>query len=204
MTTGNDTGKKNRSGWRANYFAILLLVLGLTAAAFSPAPLRAQDPEQHQREQSCRSFVQEFYNWYLARSAADQKSRKAGPAGSAVLRSRPQVLGPDLAQLLRADNEAQAKAHELVGLDFDPFFNSQDPSSKFVVESVHVNDGHCQAVVNGIEQGTKQERVVPELMGAGQGWVFVNFHYGKSESSGESNLIGVLKDLAAERRKHRR
>jgi hypothetical protein len=148
--------------------------------------------------------VQQFYNWYLSRVELHLKSRLAGPPSKDVLRFRPQVLSAELAQSLKEDIEAQARAHELVGLDFDPFLNSQDASSKYEVASVRMRNSRCKAVVNGIEGGKKQEQVVPELTASGATWVFVNFHYGKSEFSQDENLVRTLKLLSDERMKPRK
>jgi hypothetical protein len=90
-------------------------------------------------------------------------------------------------------------------LDFDPFFNSQDPSSRFEVERVTMKDVHCHAVVNGIEQGEKRDRVVPELVEARGKWVFVNFHYrfnfGDGKPPEDDDLVSMLKPLSEDRRK---
>jgi hypothetical protein len=153
-------------------------------------------------EPSCRDFVQQFYDWYVSRVELHLRSRLAGPPSNDVLRFRPQALSAELLQLLKDDIAAQAKVKdELVGLDFDPFLNSQDVISKFEVASVRVKDGRCNAVVNGIEGGKKQELVMPELTASGGTWVFINFHYGKSEFSQDENLLSTLKQLRDERKK---
>ncbi len=153
-------------------------------------------------EPSCREFVQQFYDWYVSRAELHLKSRLAGPPSNDVLQFRPQSLSAELAQALKEDIEAQAKVKDdLVGLDFDPFLNSQDVISKFEVAGVRVKDGRCNAVVNGIEGGKKQELVMPELTASGGTWVFVNFHYGKSEFSQDENLLSTLKLLSDERKK---
>ncbi len=103
--------------------------------------------------------------------------------------------------MLVADDIAQSKAHEIVGLDFDPILFSQDPSSKFVVEKVSAAGGSCNADVVGIERGVREERLTPELIRSSGRWIFVNFHYqyktnGKLENS---DLVGILKDLQMQR-----
>jgi hypothetical protein len=152
-------------------------------------------------ERSCQKFVQEFYDWYVARDVQYEKSREVRTTSDYVLQLRPHVLSAELLRLLKDDSEAQSKANEIVGLDFDPFFDSQDPSPKFEVESVSVMNDRCDAVVNGIREGEKQERVMPELVAAGQSWVFVNFHYGKSKFSEDENLLSTLKFLSNDRKK---
>jgi hypothetical protein len=180
------------------FFCSIVLAVPATPA------LLAQNADQAKNEQSCRGFVQQFYNWYVSREILDEKMRADHPVSDDVLLLRPQVLDPILLQLLKEDSAAQARAvGEIDGLDFDPFLNSQDPSSKFVVESVALTGGHCLAAVNGIEQGKKRERVVAELVPTGKTWVFVNFHYGKSNYLEDENLIRSLNMLREERKKAR-
>lgn len=153
---------------------------------------------QSKEELSCQAFVQEFYDWYISRDVQYEKSRKVRTTSDYVLQFRPDVLSPELRRLLKDDSEAQSKANEIVGLDFDPFFNSQDPSPKFEVESVSVMNDRCDAVVNGIREGEKQERIMPELVATGHTWVFLNFHY-ESKSPQDENLVSLLKMLRVER-----
>jgi hypothetical protein len=156
---------------------------------------------QARNEQSCRQFVGDFYNWYLAPDPSNGRPKAGDRAWSDVLRLRPDALSPELLSLLKDDLAAsQASRDEIVGLDWDPFLASQDPSSTFSVESVSVRDDHCDAWVNGIEGGKKQESVGPELIRNGQSWVFVNFHY-KGQSPEDENLVSTLKVLRDERKK---
>jgi Protein of unknown function (DUF3828) len=203
---GFGRGIRRRAGFsHDNRRRVLAGFLGVVLAFSGVSCLRAQDANQRRNEQSCRDFVQQFYNWYLSRVELHLKSRLAGPPSKDVLRFRPQVLSTELAQALKVDIEAQAKVKDdLVGLDFDPFLNSQDTSSKYEVASVRIRNGQCNAVVNGIEGGKKQEQVMPELTASGAAWVFVNFHYGKSEFSQDENLVRTLKLLSDERRKARK
>jgi len=104
--------------------------------------------------------------------------------------------------MLVADDEAQSHSNEIVGLDFDPILNSQDPSPKFIVKNASSRDGHCNATVVGINQGVEEEHVTPELVLAGGRWVLVNFRYeswvaGKLKKSGD--LLQALKYWANER-----
>lgn len=177
-----------------------MLVAILTVAMIPSA--HAQDAQK--QEQSCKDFVQGFYNWYLGRSAVNAKSQTAGPAWDDVVRLRPQAFTPELLTLLKADLAASEANHDdIVGLDWDPFLATQDPSTNFVVASAVVNNGRCNAVVNGIAHGKKRETVMPELSPSGAAWVFVNFHYkiDKTQSPADENLIATLKLLADERKK---
>jgi hypothetical protein len=58
------------------------------------------------------------------------KSLKDGTdtAWNLAIKTKSSVFSPQLALALKEDSAAQAKAEgEIVGLDFDPFLNSQDP-----------------------------------------------------------------------------
>lgn len=149
---------------------------------------------------SCRKFVQNFYDWYAAMDARNEKTNEARTTTDIALRLRPGVFDEKLVGLLRADSEAQAKADELVGLDFDPFFNSQDPSPHFEVASAAYSNGACDATVYGMRDGRKQEQVYPRLKRVGDTWKFVDFFYEKGPSSHDQDLLSILKDLATARK----
>ena len=168
----------------------LALVAGSLAVA---GTARAQAPNKD--EASCRAFTQRFYDWYVALDAQNDKTHEARTAMDVALRLRPELFDHELLRMLTEDSAAQAKAHGIVGLDFDAFFYSQDPSPKFEARRAVVMNGHCRVLVRGVEQGTLQERVEPELVPRGGNWVFVNFHYPGSD------LITILKSLAADRSK---
>jgi hypothetical protein len=142
------------------------------------------------------AFVQEFYDWYTP-IAASEKYRL-----TVSLSAKRLSFAPELWKMLVADDTAQSKADEIVGLDFDPILNTQDPSSRFIVKGAKVENGRCNADVVGINQGAEDEHVMPELVLTNGHWVFVNFHYqswvaGKLRKSGD--LMQALKDWASER-----
>ena len=164
-----------------------VIAAGSVASSGQAIPQIAAEPDKN----SCRIFVQEFYDWYTPISISDKDRLTVS------LRARRLSFEPGLWKMLVADDEAQSKANEIVGLDFDPILNSQDPSSKFIVESVSVKDGRCKAAVVGVEHGFHEEHVVPELLLSNGRWVFLNFHY-QNEVAGKltnSDLVQVLKEL---------
>jgi len=170
-------------------YAFIVLFLAISATPM----LRSQTPSRD--ETSCRLFVQRFYDWYLALDARHEKTSDARTTMDDALRLRPDWFDGSLLRLLKEDSAAQAKANEIVGLDFDPFFFSQDPSSKFEARRATIKDGHCRVAVVGVEQGAVGERVEPELVFRNGRWVIVNFHYSGSD------LIHILKTLREERDK---
>jgi hypothetical protein len=90
-----------------------------------PFGVHAQVQRVQPTPESVRGFVQGFYDWYVPK-ALDHKIFRAWDL---ALKTKSSVFSPELAQALREDSAAQDKAEkgELVGLDFDPFLNSQDP-----------------------------------------------------------------------------
>lgn len=79
-------------------------------------------------EQSCKKFVQEFYDWYTAPATMDKKHPDRSLYMDDVLEYKPQLLDKGLFALLKTDRDCVAKEQGICDLDFDPFFGSQDPS----------------------------------------------------------------------------
>ncbi len=95
--------------------SIAVLLLGSATAVAEPSPTAKQEAQK---------FVQGFYDWYL-----NQKT----PFEMAV-KEKKSDFDPTLLKLLKEDLEASAKSPgEIVGLDFEPFLNTQDPGEKYVV-----------------------------------------------------------------------
>jgi hypothetical protein len=147
---------------------------------------------------SCKAYLQEFYNWYAVRSDYDVKHRVPAPPSNDVLTMRPQALSPELAKLLKEVNDAQANSKEEIGLDSDPFSNSQDVSSSYVVESATIKNGHCMTMVSGYEKKLKEETVMPELAPVGASWQIVNIHYGKGMNTDDMTMVDTLKILISQ------
>ena len=100
---------------------------------------------------------------------------------------------------LREDSQAQAKAHgEIVGIDWDPFLNSQDPEDQYEAVKVTQIGERYFVDVYGLDVGKRHEKpdVVVELRQEAGKWVFVNFH-----SIDGHNLLASLKSLAESRHK---
>jgi hypothetical protein len=166
------------------------LLIAVILVTFLSVTLHAEKPSQGNAEQSCRTFVEGFYDWYVPLALHSVKAYET------VLKGKTGFFSPSLVHQLREDYESQAHATEITGLDFDPFLNSQDPSDRFLVTSVRAQGKHCSTEVRGIASGTKQEEIHPELLLAGEKWQFVNFRYTK-----DSDLLGILRSLREEQRK---
>jgi hypothetical protein len=143
-------------------------------------------------EQSCRAFVQKFYDWYWNQSSGT--ANEMSHEDDEVPALKPAVLSPELIRLLKRD-EAQAKASGTYAyLDFDPFLNSQDPDGKYNVVRVTVKGGVCRAKLS-------QRGIVAEVRRSGPSWVFSNFYYysfysedGRKKGTLDDDLIHTLND----------
>jgi hypothetical protein len=171
-----------------SFFFFLAACCSLSAGA------QGQSKAQPNLEESCRKFVQGFYDWYVPKAAAPD-DKNAGPSSDLALKQWRASFSAELYRLLREDSEAQAKADEIVGLDWDPFLNTQDPGDPpgdpYVVGSVKRKGESYWVEVYRRSSGKLSEKplVIPELVFKNGRWIFVNFH-------GESgDLLSALKYL---------
>lgn len=135
---------------------------------------------------SARDFVQKFYNWYVA---------KGDDALRISLKQRSADLTPELARALKEDQAAQDKVEgEIVGLDFDPFLNSQDPCPRY--ETGAVNGSRID--IHSVCEGRKSRRpdATVEVVSKNGRWLIANIHY----PEGGGDLLSILKQLRQDRR----
>lgn len=139
--------------------------------------------------------VAEFYSWYVA-TAADNPG-----TDMRALSDKRWNFGADLTRALRVDSAAAAKSpDEIVGLDMDPFLNSQDPCDRYHPVKVRRSGGKFLVDVvgsGGCPAHTKPD-VTVVVRFAGHQPVFTNFIY---SSRAHDDLLGLLAQLAADRAK---
>lgn len=184
-------GKSMRISKVVGWWSLFFFLMG-------PSSLRAQARNPRDFQKSCRNFVQGFYDWYVPKALKEG----SGHAWDLALKNKGYVFSSEVSRLLKEDSEAQAKvAGEIVGLDFDPFLNSQDLGERYVVGDVTPKDDSYWAEVYAIRSGNKSEKpvAVPELVFKDGRWLFVNFHYGKSDHPERENLLSILKSLRKRR-----
>ena len=160
-----------------------------------PFSLRAQSGSEPSASDSVRKFVQGFYDWYVPLALTSG----SGPAWNMALKVKGNCFSPELGRKLREDSDAQAKAEgEIVGLDFDPFLNSQDPGRHYRVDKVVPKGGSYFVEIHRVSAGKSEEKITAtaEVMGKNGQWYFVNFLYPNGP-----NLLGVLKALKDDRDK---
>jgi hypothetical protein len=181
------------------------VVIGVLVAAFA-APVQPASAQSNgaakaapqatpKPAQSAHDFVDRFYDRYLSEIVDDDNL----PSPYDALQIEPRVFSPGLRKALRDDFDAQdASPDEIVGLDFDPFLNSQDPCDEYEVGRATLHGSTYWVAVYGICDGKKhsQPDLYAEVAPVKASWQFVNFHYPDG-----GNLLGRLKSLSAERRK---
>jgi hypothetical protein len=149
---------------------------------------------------SCRTFVQSFYNWYIAKGKSSN-----GMAEEMALKARGDAFSPELRKGLKEDLDASAKSPgEIVGLDFDPILASQIDPQKYTAEKVTSKGKSFFVDVYAFIDGKKETKVTvqPELIQVEGKWQFVNFHY-KADSPPD-DLLHVLKVLRNDRQTYKK
>jgi hypothetical protein len=179
-----------------------LFLIALPALFTAPSlPARAAEDTN---ARSCRAFVQQFYDQYLR--MADLGGREA--PDERIMRRHPAWFSPELRRAMAEDLAAAKRSPgEIVGLDFDPFLNAQDVAKRYTARRVSRQGGSFIVDVYASWDPKKPAdvAVVPELARRGGRWTFVNFRYPAHEKGEkESNLLQVLRELRAERRKPHR
>jgi hypothetical protein len=179
------------------FIAIILFSFGVGA-------LPAQTLTTASQPQDCGRFVEQFYDWYVAKEKALTKRNSRESALEVALREKRSSFSTELVKGLKEDLAASKKSSgEIVGLDFDPFLNAQDIAERYLLGKITPKGDHYLVEVFGIWGGQKKSNpdVVPELAFENGQWIFTNFHYGKTDIPVNENLISVLQVLKKDRQK---
>lgn len=149
---------------------------------------------REQDAQAATRFVQGFYDWYVP--VAVRGSDR--PAMDVVLGQRASALAPDLLEMLRRDSAAQARTTgEIVGLDFDPFLNAQDPCESYQTAGVTRAGESYRVSIVSVCSGARSSaaEVIADVVHRNGRWEFANFHY----PAMRSDLVTILTRLASAR-----
>lgn len=141
----------------------------------------------HSASSSPRHFVEDFYKWYVPHALADNETA----AWNLAIKYKRGDFSESLVRLLKEDSTAQAKCNELIGIDFDPFLNSQDPASEYRVGDIRKEGIHYRAEIYSISSGGGSEvkpDVTAEVEKLRGHWLFVNFYYPNG-----MDLMAILK-----------
>jgi len=141
---------------------------------------------------SALDTAREFYTWYVPIAL-----KSDGLA--AVLKQRPNALAPALASALKADRAAAAKnKDEIVGLDGDPFLDSQDPCERYEVGTAAPGGTRALVPIYSICQGKRSPKpeFTVELLIQKDKWQIANIHFQRG-----GDLMGLLAQLKKDREK---
>jgi hypothetical protein len=142
-----------------------------------------------------RSFVYDFYHWYVPIALKDNKV----PAFEIALKQRPTMLSAELLKALKEDSKAQDNSPgDIVGIDWDPFLNSQDPAKHYEVGRIVQKGEIYRANIHRLRLGKKitKPSVIAEVGQENGHWVFLDFY-----STDGRGLLAALKSLKADRQK---
>lgn len=162
---------------RASWALILLMVLCSLGAGAQVTDRPKGSP---------REFVESFYQWYVRRINCDISNR----FWDSALKYKRSAFSSRLFELLKEDSDAQAKCQELVGLDFDPLLNTQDPAERYVVGRIIQKGQTYLADIYAVREGKQVEKpeVTAEFVEKDGHWFFVDFHYPDG-----NDLLTILK-----------
>ncbi len=172
------------------YFSIFSVII---LCMVTLSDLKAQAPVNEKAE--AKAFVQKFYDWYLPlyNKSIDGKNRTR--PSIAALNQRPEYFDEPLRKALIEDGIAQSKAHEIVGLDYDPFLAAQD-----IVFSYKLGD--IKQVGNKLWiEVSVGDHIMVEVMKTGGSWKFTDFIYPAHVKMKQLSLLQELTYLRNSREK---
>jgi hypothetical protein len=168
---------------RVIYLAMLFPILLLTLCG-----VQAQNGDSE--SDSCRKFVQEFYDWYLKTPEANRDGMVVDKHGD--------LFDPELLALLKTNQAYEPPELELA-FDASYFTPRQENADSYIAGPPIRRGSTYRIPVYGIREGIKLSE--PELWAEVQrtkgGWQFVNFH---DVIDGKPfNLVRELQQLQVDR-----
>ncbi len=170
------------------WIVVALFAIGCRGSDTSARTLDAGDTE------SARHFAQAFYDWYVPLS-----DRVPAAHMDSVMARGHELFTPTLLQALQRDVEAQRDAADIFSVvgDYDPFLNSQDPCTKYVVQAVERRGGGWQAMVEAqCGNGSSTSAVLVDMVRDGVTWRFANF---RNPDQPAYDLVSQLRAVRAQR-----
>jgi hypothetical protein len=153
-----------------------------TIAVQQMQPQATQSNSDPVEEESCRVFVQKFYDWYWNRFTNDAGNLAVDgsqiPMWDDVLRLKPNLFEPDLLDLLKQKRVEMERTGEIGNLDFDPFTNGRATRGKYIVSNVSLANGNCDAKI-------PKGQLIAVAKREGKSWLFTNFKYSYISGDGE-------------------
>ena len=186
-TTRDFLHHTHRTHLHRAYPVILLALAALLSAHLTPPQGNADSAK------IARAVVARFYTWYVP------LAMHTPGADMRALRDSRWRFDPALVNALRADSAAAAQSpDEIVGLDMDPFLNTQDPCDRYSPIAVRHQSGNYFVAVRGSGgcAAHPETDVTVRLVFQGANVVFLNFVY---SSKPKDDLLSLLSTLAASR-----
>jgi hypothetical protein len=134
------------------------------------------------------AFLQRFYDSYL---------KQKTPDWGGTVKTKRSLFTSTLADALQEDAAAQAKVTgDIVGIDFDPFLGSQDPSNRFVVRDAVPTPTGYRVKVYDLGSGSRNgPAVLVDVSHKDGSWIIADFHYPQTSS----DLLSILRSLRQSR-----
>ena len=170
---------------------------GAPGQADSDLLTRLKAPNAVAQLQSPQAFVQGFYDWYT------QQAMNSEPGlTEAALTNTQWPMSDEIVTALKADEgAAEASPDEVVGIDFDPFLNTQESCYPYKTGKVTQANGRTRVELFGACERVHPQTpdVIAEIEPRDGKWVFVNFIYPGDPGQADSDLLTTLKTLSEER-----
>ena len=111
------------------------------------------------------------------------------PGWHIALRYKISAFTPQLAKGLSQDRATQARCKDLVGLDFDPFLNTQDPAERYEIDGSRPGGRGYLVDIYSVRDGQRGEKadVRAEVVQSSGKWLFANLYY-----SDGTDLLSIL------------
>jgi hypothetical protein len=180
--------------WAAATLAGVSLTLTPTSA--SAAGASAAGAAAYASEFGARAFVQGFYDWYSGRMLAASKSKSGkGFDFHDGLRAKPDSFSPELKRLLEEDYAASSKCpSEVVGLDWDPFLETQDTPGSYAISKVEKTAQGFRVSIDDKKARRSDNPVAQaDVAFVGGHWTFVDFAEEPTDPKSRQGLVAILK-----------
>jgi hypothetical protein len=178
--------------------------IALILFSFGVGALQAQTPTTPSQPQDCGHFVQQFYDWYVAKENALMKRNSLESALEVTLREKRSSFSPELVKGLKEDLAASKnRLRRSWGWISIPF-----SMPKILLNATSWERSLRREIIIWSRflglggQKKSNPDVVPELALENGQWIFTNFHYGKTDIPVNENLLSVLQILKKDRRKN--
>lgn len=151
---------------RIRYISAFCLVLTYGNSPFFPCYAKALSAEAATRA---------FYSWYAPKALAPRDQ----PAWAEALKEKPTAVSARLRKLLQADLNRKALSRGVVvGIDFEPFFGSQDVCANFTIKTLNSRENSYLVEVSPIcDREVHQPPVIVLLIQSKDGLVIDDVEY---------------------------